>query len=482
MKIFRLMLILLSTFALSLTGCGDDSDSMPDGGTPDADVDGGDGGPDGGEPFVPPAFGEWVKYEPEGAQCSDGSQYKFFVNFSETSDNVVVFMEGGGACWDYESCISGGARGAANPNGIPDTHATELTNVMGFPIPVDAVYPLLNADPSVSPMADWNKVFVPYCTGDVYSGSKVNTYEDPEGMEEDVVFRHVGHLNVLAMVDMLDDMFAVVPKLFVGGCSAGGAGAINNYYFIRSGITGVERGHLLDDSGPIFPDTEPTSRSRPLHDEVRNVWDADALINSVPEEFRAELQADFGNVSTVLASEFPDDRLAVTYFQLDYNYSLYSYERFHPIGDPGLDEHDPDDRPVIHQLWWDDTALLTTQFDAVDNLAYYLPFYRDTNSSHCVTIPGFEDLPDGLDLIQTFLNDFATLAWAGSEIEAETMNLRDYVDHLLDDAAPLESYREAASEGHYLTCAPSDFDADMCKAAVCERHNDERKMTYNCPM
>ena len=35
-------------------------------------------------------------------------QYKFFVNFSETSSNLVVFLEGGGACSSYESCASGG--------------------------------------------------------------------------------------------------------------------------------------------------------------------------------------------------------------------------------------------------------------------------------------------------------------------------------------------------------------------------------------
>ncbi len=63
--------------------------------------------------FEPPEFGAWVKYEPEGATCSNGSQYAFYVDFSETSDNVIVFFMGGGGCWDYESCVGGGARGAA---------------------------------------------------------------------------------------------------------------------------------------------------------------------------------------------------------------------------------------------------------------------------------------------------------------------------------------------------------------------------------
>jgi hypothetical protein len=165
-----------------------------------------------------------VKYEPEGATCSDGSPHKFWVEFSETSDNVIVFFEGGGACWDYESCSGrGGIRGAANPNGLPDSHADVLFEVVpGFEVGARELYPLLNQDPDVSPMADWNKVFVGYCTGDVYSGDRTVIYEDPNGVEDDIEFRHVGHRNVLAMTEMLNEMFPTVSKLFVSGCSAGG--------------------------------------------------------------------------------------------------------------------------------------------------------------------------------------------------------------------------------------------------------------------
>ncbi|MGB9338330.1 MAG: hypothetical protein WCB63_03805, partial [Polyangiales bacterium] len=63
-------------------------------------------GPD--DPFVPEAYGQWLKFEPEGVVCANGSQYKYFVNFSETSSNLIVFLEGDGACSNYESCASGG--------------------------------------------------------------------------------------------------------------------------------------------------------------------------------------------------------------------------------------------------------------------------------------------------------------------------------------------------------------------------------------
>jgi len=465
-RILGLSLIL----GLLAAGCGEDSSSSS--GTAGTGGTGGTGGA-GGSGFEPPEFGAWVKYEPEGATCSDGSPYAFYVDFSETSDNVIVFFMGGGGCWDYESCVGGGARGAANPNGLPDDYANSHAEVAGLTINVNAIYPLMNDDPAVSPMADWNKVFVPYCTGDVYAGSITNTYEDPDGVEPDAVFAHQGHTNVLKMTEMLNEMFSDVPKMFVGGCSAGGAGAIVNYYFLRTGIEGVQKGYLLDDSGPLFPSRETTSRSFLLHEEVRDVWDAASLIGKAPQ---AELLGnDFGALSEVLADEFPEDRLAATMFRLDYNFSLYSYERFWTRDGEviapymgtglGLDEDLALDRAAIHQLWWDDIDLLRSQYDAEgrDNLGYYIPFYRTTNSSHCVTIPGLEEFSLG-EALNLFQNDFASLAWAGTEIG--DMNLRDYVDHMLNDEEPLESFFEEEGEGPFVPCTPADFDADACEAAV----------------
>ena len=460
-------------FTLIVAGCSSDSGSSSGtGGT----AGGGGVGGGGGAGFEPPAFGEWVKYEPEGAVCSDGSPYAFYVDFSDTSDNVVIFFMGGGGCWDYDSCVSGGARGAANPNGLPDDYANNHAEIAGMAVNVNQVYPLMNDDPDVSPMADWNKVFVPYCTGDVYSGSVTNTYEDPDGVEDDAVFAHQGHTNVVKMTEMLNEMFDTVPKMFVSGCSAGGAGAIVNYYFLRTGLDGVQKGYLLDDSGPIYPSAELTSRSSLLHDEVRTVWDADALIDKAPQPER--LSDDFGALSDVLAEEFPDDRLATTMFRLDYNFSLYSYERFWTRENPdevqpivpyaedsgvGLDQNLSLDRAAVYDLWWDDTALLRTQYDAKSNLGYYLPFWRNTNSSHCVTVPGFEDVPLP-EALRLFLEDFGTLAWLGSEIGE--MNLRDYVEHMLDDDQPLQSYFEEDSEGPYAPCTPDELDEDACEAAV----------------
>lgn len=347
-----------------------------------------------------PSYGVWEKIEPPGAVCGNGSQYKFFVNYSDTSNNVVVAFEPGGACWDFESCSGkAGIRGAANVDGIPDDHA-ELARFM---------VPFFQREYDDTPTPDWNYVYVPYCTGDVHSGNNVITYKDPDGVEPDLEFHHNGYANVQAVVDWMATQFEHVPKLLVYGCSAGGAGSTVNFYHLRRGLPGVERAYLLADSGPIFPSD---GWSRPLHEKVRASWNLDPLLDALDIPIDKD---DFGSINTALADTFPDDRLAVTYFLRDYNYSLYSYERF----------YDYPDKETIHSMWWDDTQLLMAQFDTRDNLAYYLPYWRLLNDSHCT----------------------ALITFAGSEIQEANMTLDRYVRDLLDDDAPLASYVESPQPG-----------------------------------
>jgi len=203
----------------------------------------------------------------------------------------------------------------------------------------------------------------------------------------------------------------------VTGISAGGVGSLVNYYLLRRSLVGVERGYLLDDSGPFFPQSE---HSAPLYAKVRQSWNADSWIgDDVPDGFNLN---DFGSINTALADEFPDDRLAHTYFLRDYNFSLYSYETFY--GFPPKEQ--------ILSMWADDTAKLLEQVDSRDNLAVYIPYYRDINCSH------------GTMLAQH----------GGTEIEALGMDVGDFIDLLLDDDRPLESFVEAVQPDEDLEPSP----------------------------
>ena len=364
---------------------------------------GGDDGGDDGNGLQNPVreeYDTWIKIEPEVAVCGNNSQYKFFANFSDKTDDLVVVFEPGGACWDYESCTGqSGIRGAANVNGLDDDH------YLMAPI----ISPFLQRYDPMSPTREWNFVYVPYCTGDVHTGNNVITYADPNGVEPDVTFHHAGHDNVQKVIEWIDEQFTHVPRMLVTGCSAGGAGSITNYYFMRHGIAAAQEGFMLDDSGPIFPST---GVSGPLHDKIRESWAVDSILDQLPAGFDRD---DFGSINTALATEFPDDRLGTTYFRRDLNFSLYSYERFYDF--PPKDE--------IMEMWDADTQLLVDMYDATDNLFYYIPYWRELNDSHCTTL----------------------ISFPGSEIQDQGMDLETWSHAFLDKTAPLESYIEAPVPG-----------------------------------
>ncbi len=346
------------------------------------------------------SYDSWEKVELPGTVCGNGSQYKFFVKYSDTTDNVVVVFEPGGACWDYASCTgASGIRGAANPDGLPDDHY-ELAPFIS---------PFLQREDPTSPTAGWNMIYVPYCTGDVHTGNNVITYIDETGAGPDVVFHHKGHDNVQQVTAWIDQTFTHVPKLLATGCSAGGAGAITNYYFLRNGITAAQQGYLLDDSGPIFPSS---GYSQPVHMKIRTSWNVDSILDALPVGFSVN---DYGSINTALADEFPDDRLATTFFRRDMNFSLYSYERFYNF--PAKEE--------IMRMWEADTQLLVSQYDSRDNLGYYIPYWRKLNDSHCTTVINF----------------------VGSEIQDHDLDLGTWTANLLDDSKPLESAIEAPVAG-----------------------------------
>jgi hypothetical protein len=342
-------------------------------------------------------YDTWLKIEPPGIVCGNNSQYKIFANFSDKSDNLVVVFEPGGACWDYDSCTGkNGIRGAANVDGLPDDHWTFAS----------IISPFLSRFAEENPSRDWNMVYVPYCTGDVHTGNRVVTYTSTGS--PDVTFHHQGHAAVQEVVKWLDGSFTHVPKLLVTGCSAGGVGALVNYRFLRNGIRAVQKSYLLDDSGPVFPSS---GYSAPMHAMIRSAWDLDSLAPQMPPGFVLD---DMGSANTALADEFPGDRLATTFFRRDYNFSLYSYERFYNF--PPKSE--------ILSMWDSDTQLLVQQYDTRDNLYYFLPYFRDINDSHCTTV----------------------ISFAGSDIEERGMTLERWVDDFVNDR-PIESMIEAPVPG-----------------------------------
>jgi hypothetical protein len=317
----------------------------------------------------------WQKIELPGTRCGNGSQYKFFI--SRTSSPHVLFLfEGGGACWDYDTCSGrAGVLGAANPNGISDDYMQQFT--------AKYVSPIVNgADPGLPLRAKtdlvtkgWNVVYLPYCTGDVHVGNNVATYVDPTGANPPLTWHHNGYANTIAAANYVKTQIPGVQKLLVTGFSAGGAATSSAYYFVRKAINPA-KGYLLNDSGPIYLAPNVDSLSRPLHDQIRQSWNLNSVFGLLPASFD---QNNFGSINRMVSLEFPNDQLAYTGYSRDYNYSRFSYERFRT----------PNDQESILTYWKADQDKLVAELNLYNNFSYFIPYHRPINDSHCSTVITF---------------------------------------------------------------------------------------------
>ncbi|MFC6980934.1 pectin acetylesterase-family hydrolase [Microbulbifer taiwanensis] len=214
--------------------------------------------------FDPADYDNWQKVDvpaSTGAMCGNGSPYKFFVYRVPDTSNTMFYFEGGGACWDYESCSgAAGIRGARNPNGIPDNYVQNI-NLLDFQnsanLATAAVSPLIYTHHPYNQFktGEWNLVYVPYCTGDIYVGDKTEIYEDATGQNPDLVWHHNGLRNVQAVTSWVKNNLQKPKQMVAAGCSAGSIGALLNYSKLR-GDMDVDYGYLIDDSGPLSRSAE----------------------------------------------------------------------------------------------------------------------------------------------------------------------------------------------------------------------------------
>nr|XP_029716751.1 palmitoleoyl-protein carboxylesterase NOTUM-like [Aedes albopictus] len=192
--------------------------------------------------------------------CNDGSQAGFYLRKSPGSRRWVVFFEGGWHCYDHKSCR---ARWLKLRHLMTSAQWPETRDVGG----------LLSPLPSENPY--WynaNHVFVPYCSSDSWSGTKVKP-DTRDGL------RFMGSLivrQVMADLIPLGLGHSQGADLLMAGSSAGGLGVMLNLDKVRSflqnerGLKVAVRG--VSDSG-WFLDREPyTPGAVAASEAVRQGW------------------------------------------------------------------------------------------------------------------------------------------------------------------------------------------------------------------
>jgi hypothetical protein len=184
----------------------------------------------------------WTWVPLPGAVCADGTETGIGVNLADESNDVLLFLQGGGACWSGETCW-----GPLATSMYVQTGYNELAFVTDVMRP--AVLPMRRYD-LLNPFRHLNMIYVPYCTGDVHAGDTVTTYEF---MGQRLETHHRGHRNVGLALEYVVQHFPMVRRLFLAGDSAGGFGAALNLDRVKARLPDV-RVDVIDDSGqPIEP-------------------------------------------------------------------------------------------------------------------------------------------------------------------------------------------------------------------------------------
>lgn len=159
-------------------------------------------------------------------RCGDGSPYAFWVDLAPVGspiENVLVFMQGGGVCVFNDDCA---ARFASSPG---------LFNATSDGFPRDGIF---DTNPAANPFADWTKVFLPYCTQDVFAG--MGTTE----VFPSVTVHRYGARNIRAALQYVRNMIWAETydtalegyrpdrmTVFFSGNSAGGFGTLYNLHY-----------------------------------------------------------------------------------------------------------------------------------------------------------------------------------------------------------------------------------------------------------
>jgi len=225
-----------------------------------------------------PYLGKWLK-----PVCMNGSPYAYFVKRGSVN-KLLIYYQGGGACWDYITCSIPMCYTNVNPAGDdnPNKQHSGFSDL---------------SDPR-NPFRDWNVVVVSYCSCDIHFGDADQDYVGGLHVE------HRGYQNARVVEKWAREHFVNPERIFVTGSSAGAYGAWFN--------------------APLHEAVWPASHFDVLADAGNGVITQDFLDNEFPHwKFAANLPRTIPGLrdtltngtgvpgyTKVVTSFFPDTRWA----------------------------------------------------------------------------------------------------------------------------------------------------------------------------
>lgn len=299
--------------ALAAPACGDATSSSTDAETSeqgasattegDATDTASTAGPGPGEPLTAPEE-QWTWIELADTRCANGDTTGVGVNLTSRGPNVIIYLEGGGACWDEVTCYALESAAFVTTGFGQAEFAARAVDLNGS---------LFNRSDPNNPLRDYSYIYVPYCTGDLHAGSNIASY-GPTGATH-----HVGYDNITALVERLAPTFPDAERVVLSGSSAGGYGAQYNWGRVQDHLGDV-RVDLLNDCGPLLPNPY---LSEALEGAWRSSWGLDGTLppgcEACADELGAALDYDLARLSGGRAGllAFADDPVVSLYFGID---------------------------------------------------------------------------------------------------------------------------------------------------------------------
>ncbi len=165
----------------------------------------------------------------DGPVCFRGEPFSMAVRDRGHGD-LLIFLQGGGACWSDFCFAIDFAR-----EGMP---------------PIDILDPALEANP----VRDWDVAYLPYCDGSLFVGEAA--YDDDDDGEIDR--QHAGLRNVSAALDVIAARFPAPRRILLAGSSGGAYGTILTTVLVRAKYPTTPL-YVFSDSGVgVAKAAEPT--------------------------------------------------------------------------------------------------------------------------------------------------------------------------------------------------------------------------------
>jgi hypothetical protein len=401
------------TFALAvLAGCGNGDDNG-DGGGAVSNTE-----PDSAFTTISPVGSIQYLGREYVPVCMNGSPYHFFVKRGSVN-KLVMYYQGGGACWEQLTCsfpscdTNVDPQGSDNPNNFGSGFA-DLTN-------------------PANPFRDWHIVFVSYCSCDVHFGDSAQDY--PLHVE------HRGYHNARVAEKWARDLFPNPEVVFVTGSSAGAYGA----WF----------------HAPLLHDAWPNAQFHVLADAGNGVITPEFLREYFPNwNFAANLPPDIPGLAEVLEEE----RGIVGYTEVIANrFPQTNWAQYSTAFDGGFGGQTSfynimlnQNMPAQSLVWWNASCAFNAQMraQAIDTAARVPSNYRyyiGTGSRHTTwgNNKVYSDTTGGVPTIVDWVNEMLANGPGWTNVECTNCGLLLPGDPRPD---PLQAPFEQAGDDVVIQC------------------------------